>query len=212
MSHPPTSLEDVTIPLRERSGTSAQWGEKKRMNPTPGVRFLSLEVRDSLPELCSEHGITMSEKRSGVVRFHQTERGREQWTPRSVLRKLAHDLFFNWAYPALDVCASLYGEWPLCTKCVQRQRRLRRIGRGLLLLGPVLLTTAIAARIADYKILYVPLFVAFFPFWLPGGALAALLTFGAAQRFVRCRPLADGTTVTLHSHPDFAAAVRDSGC
>ncbi len=142
------------------------------MNPTPGVRFLSLELRDSLLDVCSEHGNPLSEKRSGTIRFHLTERGREQWTPYSVLRKLVRDLFFNWAYPILDVCAGVYGEWPLCALCVRRRRRLRQVARALMLLGPIILAAAFAARYTDHTRLAVPLFIAFFPFWLPGGLLA----------------------------------------
>ncbi len=208
MTHSHSDMQSVFIPLQERVGSSVGWGEKRRMNPTPGVRFLSLELRDQLPGVCSEHGKTVSESRSGTIRFHQTSRGREQWTPRSVLRKLLHDLFLNWAYPALDVNAILYGEWPLCADCVRRHRRLRQLGRALLLLGGVILVAAVLSRVAGYEQFSIPLFVAFFPFWLPGGVLAAILAFGAAQRFVRCGPLTDESLVAIRAHPDFAAAVR----
>lgn len=208
MTHFPGDMQSVTVPLQERVGPSVDWGEKKRMNPTSGVRFLSLELRGRLPDICSEHGKAVSERRAGTIRFHQTSRGREQWTLRSVLRKLLHDLFLNWAYPALDVNAVLYGEWPLCADCVRRHRRLRQLGRALLLLGGVILAAAVLSRVAGYEQFSIPLFVAFFPFWLPGGVLAAILAFGAAQRFVRCEPLTDEGMVAIRAHPDFAAAFR----
>ncbi|WP_280255144.1 hypothetical protein [Nocardia wallacei] len=73
----------------------------------------------------------------------------------------------------------------------------------------VILGAAVLARLAGSEWLYIPLFVAFFPFWLPGGVLTAILAFGAARRFARCGPLTSEDVVVIRAHPAFAAALGD---
>ena len=77
----------------------------------------------------------------------------------------------------------------------------RQVGWGMLMVGLLILIAAVATRLADHEELHIPLFVAFFPFWIPGGVLASQLIFAAAQRFTRCDPL----------HPRFAKAFESRG-
>lgn len=156
MTQSRSDIQKANISVQERVRSSADHGERKRMNPTPGVRFLQLELRHELPDVYSAHGRALAERRSGAIRFHQTT----------------------------------------------REGSSGRLDRGHSGGGS-------ARPPREVEWLYIPLFVAFFPFWLPGGVLTAILAFGAARRFARCGPLTSEDVVVIRTHPAFAAALGD---
>lgn len=142
----------------------------------------------------------------------QTERGRIQSTAYSQLLSFALSLAktrpWNPFPKSAETNTYLFGEWPLCTKCVQRSRRLQWTSRILMLSGIILIAAYTIARMLLDGLL-VPLFLLIAPGWLPIGIATAGLCSISARTYARCEPLLDNSTVLIHAHPDFVAAVRN---
>ncbi|MBF6289356.1 hypothetical protein [Nocardia cyriacigeorgica] len=140
----------------------------------------------------------------------QTNRGRIQSTAYSQLRSFALSLAktrpWNPFPKSAETNTYLFGEWPLCTKCVERFRRLQWTSRILMLSGVILIAAYTIARMMVDGLL-VQLFLLITPGWFPIGIAVAGLCSISARTYVRCEPLVDNSTVLIHAHPDFVAAV-----
>lgn len=141
----------------------------------------------------------------------QTNSGRIQLTAYTELRSFALTLakVRPWnPFPDMpETNAYLFGDWPLCTRCVQRFRRLQWTSRILMLSGVILIAAYTIARMLLDGLL-VPLFLLIAPGWLPIGIATAGLCSISARTYARCEPLLDNETVLIHAHPDFTAAIR----
>ncbi|MEV5838656.1 hypothetical protein [Nocardia sp. NPDC052112] len=161
-----------------------------------------LILRESMPEICSEHGEPSVQFRPFTV--SSSGPGSELPTPRAVLRSLRPARRFE----AGRAQSILRFECPACAYCLCDIRRYRRIA-GLLLLAIAL--TVIAVCIATYlgaSRFYVPLTFAILPGCFPIGLLLAVVVWQRSRYFADVW-LADTTgPLTVSAHPNFAVAVR----
>ncbi|TLG14926.1 hypothetical protein FEK35_07200 [Nocardia cyriacigeorgica] len=185
--------------------------KKRHPDLSPNTKFWVLEIAASMPPVCAAHGRPEVERRRYPLRFMQTNSGRIQVTACTELRAFALTLAKVRPWNPLpnmpETNAYLFGDWALCTRCVQRFRRLQWTSRILMLSGIILIAAYTIARMLVNDLL-VPFFLLIAPGWFPIGIALAGLCFIAARTYVRCEPLVDNSTVLIHAHPDFAAAVR----
>lgn len=164
---------------------------------------LELVLAETMPELCSEHGLPAVESRSCTVRANGP--GSELPTTRAFLRSM------RWPWQPRDARgpdAQLRFECPACEYCLYEIRRFRRF--ALVALSAVILTFAAiaAARILHLDQLYLPLTFAVIPGCFPLAIVIALVTWSRSSYFADVW-LTDSTDhLTVSAHPDFATAVE----
>lgn len=169
---------------------------------------VSMHVVSPIPPLCSRHGEAEVERRHATIQFHRHNEVRVQTTICSVLWQ-------GWCrlrrVPS-STATELYGEWPLCQRCVRQRRWLRTISAALVAVG---LVPMIGLLLGGYLgFLSAPLspFVAlaFMPGWFPALLIAAHAAHERATRYVRVRPIrSDAQVVVLIAHPAFADAFEN---
>ncbi|MBF6097209.1 hypothetical protein IU438_06665 [Nocardia cyriacigeorgica] len=211
-NYPRDPLADcVRLPVRSRPPAEAAQLRKRHPDLDPNEKFWVLEVATPMPSVCTAHGSPEVERRRYPMRFMQASRGRIQSTAATELTSFARTLAktrpWNPFPKSAETNTYLFGEWPLCTRCVQRFRRLQWASRILMLSGPVLIAAYTIARTLLDGLL-VPLFLFIAPGWCPIGIALAGLSFISARTYVRCEPLVDDSTVLIHAHPNFTAAAR----
>lgn len=197
---------DVPVPVRTstRPMSGLEFGSRTGRSATPG--YLALEISQPLPEVCARHGRPATERRTGVVRFHEEAHGRVQSTLSS---KFLWGLGHFRGLPDTDT--ELYGEWPLCRRCVRQSQLLRQISYVLALSGIVaLIILWLMAQAGTMRQVPLPVILALAPGWFPLGLIVAAAAFGRASRYVRIRPIVDRTTVTIRAHQNFAAAIQSN--
>ncbi|TLG14405.1 hypothetical protein FEK35_08405 [Nocardia cyriacigeorgica] len=211
-NYPRHPLADcIQLPLRSRPPAEVAQLKKRHPDLSPDTKFWVLETAAPLPPVCTAHGRPEVERRRYPLRFMQTNSGHIQLTAYTELRAFALTLakVRPWnPFPDMpETNAYLFGDWPLCTRCVQRFRRLQWTSRILMLSGIILIAAYTIARMLLDGLL-VPLFLLIAPGWLPIGIATAALCAISARTYARCEPLLENSTVLIHAHPDFVAAVQ----
>ncbi|MET8776018.1 hypothetical protein ABZV58_13450 [Nocardia sp. NPDC004654] len=174
-----------------------------------GIRF-EIELREPLPDICSEHGLPAVDRRSETIAFHEGTRGREQLTPGSMFRALAYKIL-SFGFNALEIDTRFRGEWPVCHRCLQSSRRYKRLGRSIVFFGLFCIAGLVIAKILQvHQVVIAFLAVGLFPIWFPAGLLVASMLHRRANTFLRCRPIIAEDTVVVEAHPRFAAAMAGS--
>ncbi|WP_416564326.1 hypothetical protein [Nocardia testacea] len=165
---------------------------------------LELELAESLPDVCSEHGLPSVESRPFVVNS-MGQPGSEIPTMRGFLGSIK----LPWK-PGENyrVQARLRFECPACEYCLYEVRRFRR--RALLALSAVVLTLAalVAAVLFEVEQLYVPLGFAAVPGCFPIASAVGLIAWMRSDYFADVW-LTDSTEqLIVSAHPDFVAAAN----
>ncbi|MEU1524881.1 hypothetical protein ABZ413_22030 [Nocardia rhamnosiphila] len=164
---------------------------------------LELKLAESLPDVCSEHGLPAIESRPFVVNS-MGQAGSEIPTMRVFLRSIRPPWKPQENY---GVQARLRFECPACEYCLYEVRRFRR--RALLALSAVVLTLGalVAAILFEVAQLYVPLGFTAVPGCFPIAVAVGLVAWMRSDYFADVW-LTDSTEqLIVSAHPDFATAV-----
>ncbi|GAJ80609.1 hypothetical protein NBRGN_027_02670 [Nocardia brasiliensis NBRC 14402] len=164
---------------------------------------LELILAESLPDLCSEHGLPAVETRSCTVR--SSGPGSELPTARSFLRSM------RWPWQPRESRgpdALLRFACPACEYCLYEVSRFRRFA-VLAVLAVVLTFAAIAAaRLLHLDQLSVPLAFAVIPGCFPIALAVAVVAWSRSSYFADVW-LTDSTDyLVVSAHSDFADAVE----
>jgi hypothetical protein len=164
---------------------------------------LELKLAESLPDVCSEHGLPSIESRPFVVNS-MGQPGSEIPTMRVFLGSIR----LPWKpQENYGVQARLRFECPACEYCLAEVRRFQRI--ALLMLSAVVVTIGalVAAVLFGVEQLYVPLGFAAVPGCFPIALAVGVVAWTRSDYFADVW-LTDSTEqLIVSAHPDFVTAV-----
>ncbi len=167
---------------------------------------ISMHLLNPLPPVCSRHGEPEVERRDTTISFHWHNRVRVQTTMGSTLARGWQRL----QRVPQTTATELYGEWPVCARCIGQRRILRATSLTLVAAGLVpllgLLTAGYLGLITGP--LSPLLALAFMPGWFPGLLIIAYAAHERATRYVRIQPIESDSVIVIRGHPAFVAAVH----
>ncbi|NEW25387.1 hypothetical protein [Nocardia cyriacigeorgica] len=204
----PTERIDVAVPVQLRYGMETVSDMLRMSNSREWRDLFSLELRQPLPDVCSEHGRSAVDHWKKVITFRRTSRGVEQQGLGVTLRGLGADLF-KLGINIPPVAGDVHGTWPVCAACVRRTTLLRWLARIVIIIGLPLLPALFIANQLGVDRIHPAWVAAFFPGWCPLGLFIAMLVYQAAAQFIRIGPIENPDSITIRAHPDFAAAVAE---
>lgn len=165
---------------------------------------LELILGESLPDVCSEHGLPSLENRPFAVNS-VGQPGSEIPTMRVFLRSIRPPWKPQENY---GVQARLRFECPACEYCLYEVGRFRRNALLALLLVVITIAALTVAIVFDIEQLYVPLGFAAVPGCFPVALAVALVAWTRSGYFADVW-LADTTEqLIVSAHPDFVTAVE----
>ncbi|MEV4154542.1 hypothetical protein AB0J48_16100 [Nocardia salmonicida] len=160
---------------------------------------MELVLAESMPQLCSEHGLPAVDSRAFVV--NSSGPNSEMPTVRVLLSSIP---------PSRRRAAEarVRFQCPACEYCLSEVRRFRWI--AMLSLLAVLLTIAalVTATQLELRQFYLPLALAVIPGCMPIALLTAVLAWSRSGYFADVWMNATADRLIVSAHPDFVAAVE----
>ncbi|WP_280506987.1 hypothetical protein [Nocardia flavorosea] len=198
---------DTTIALRRERGKIVlrefEWSTADAIGAP--ARF-ALELAQPLPDRCARHGRPAVRHIDTEMRMHTGFNGspvETSWWSSFLESWLTHDP--SWGPSTVG---EVSGRRPMCARCMRQRAILHGIAYCLGLAGPLALVVLfLAAQAGVLQSVSMPLILAFFPGWLPGGLAVALTLYARGNRPVRARPLTSASAMTIRAHPAFAEAL-----
>jgi hypothetical protein len=164
---------------------------------------LELILIESMPDVCSEHGLPSVGSRSFTVRSNGP--GSEMPTARTFLRSM------RWPWQPRESRgpdALLRFECPACDYCSYEVRRFRRISLLALLAVALTFAAIVVARLLGIEQLYVPLGFAVVPGCFPIALAVAVVSWTRSGYFADVWLTDTTDQLIVSAHPDFVTAVE----
>lgn len=160
---------------------------------------MELVLAESMPQLCSEHGLPAVDSRACVV----NSSGPNSEMP--TVRVLLSSMLPGRRHP---VEARVRFGCPACEHCLSEVRRFRWIAVLSLLAVLLTIATLVTATQLELRQFYLPLGFAVVPGCMPIALLSAVLAWSRSGYFADVWMNATANRLIVSAHPDFVAAVE----
>ncbi|MFD4352085.1 hypothetical protein ACFWPX_05980 [Nocardia sp. NPDC058518] len=162
---------------------------------------MELVLTESMPELCSEHGLPAVDRRDFVV--NSSGPNSEMPTVRVLLSSMPPS---RWS----SAEARVRFQCPACEYCLAEVRRFRWIAALSLLAVVLTIVGLLTATQLELTQFYIPLGLAVIPGCMPIALLSAVLAWSRSGYFADVWMNDTADQLIVSAHPDFVAAVEQN--